>query len=82
MMATPHMHVYRRNDTEQQSEASLCNNGLLFCMKALAITKVSSLHAGADEKLACQTEGFSTADLELDNCTCGASLTSLLRVRL
>ena len=49
-MATPHMHVYRRNDTERQSKASLCNNGLLFCVKALAITKVSNLHAGAGKK--------------------------------
>ena len=42
------------------------------------LRKVSKLHASAGEKLACRTEGFSTADLELDNFQ--ASFTSLLRV--
>ena len=32
-----------------------------------AITKVSRLHAGTGENLACWTEGFSTGDLKLDN---------------
>ena len=42
----------------------MCNK---LCVEALAILKVSRLHAGADEKLACWTEGFSTADLDFDN---------------
>ena len=47
-----------------------------FCGEAFAITKVSRLHDGAGEKLACWTEGFGTADLKLDNF--GAFLTGLL----
>ena len=47
-----------------------------FCVEALAITKVSRLHASVDEKLACWTEGFSTADLNSDNFR--VSLTGLL----
>ena len=47
-----------------------------FCVEAFAITKVSILHAGAGEKLASWTEGFSTADIEVDNF--GASLTGSL----
>ena len=62
MMDTPHMHVYQRNDTEQRSEASLCNNGLLFLSQ---LQKYQDCWRGW--KLACWTEGFSTADLELDN---------------
>ena len=74
-MATPHMHVYQRpNDEAKQACATTAYSS--FCVEAFAITKVSRLHAGAGEKLACWTEGFSTADLELDNF--GASLTGSL----
>jgi len=76
MMATPHMQVYRRNDTERRSEASLCNNGLLFlCVEAFAITKVSRLHAGADENWLVEQKD-SAADLDFDNF--GTSLTGSL----
>ena len=64
------------NDKAQQSKASLCNNGLLFCVEAFTITKVSRLHVAADEKLACWTEGFTTAELDFDNF--GVSLTGSL----
>ena len=47
-----------------------------FLCGGFEITKISWLHAGAGENLACWTEGFNIADLELDNF--GASLTGLL----
>ena len=58
----------KRSKFVQQRPTLLCEG----------LHKVSKLHASAGEKLACRTEGFSTADLELDNFR--ASLTSLLRV--
>ena len=44
-----HAPYARAPKTERRSEASLCNNGLLFCVEAFAITKVSRLHGGVGE---------------------------------
>ena len=66
-------------DTERQSkEASLCNNGQVFLLCGGLRNYKSIRTAALGEKLACRTEGFSTAHLDFDNF--GVSLTGSLAI--
>ena len=56
--------------------SSLCNDGLVFILCGSVCNYESIRPATVGEKLACWTEGFSTADLNFDNF--GASLTGSL----
>ena len=77
MMATPHMHCNRRNDTEQRSEASLCNNDLLFLLcKVLSNYESIKTARRHGLKTGLLNRSFSTADLDFDNFR--ASLTGSL----
>ena len=62
------------NDKAKQTCATTTYSS--FRVEAFVIMKVARLHASVGKKLACWAEGFSTADLKLDNF--GTSLTGSL----